>query len=96
MSWRSASPARSSDRSCTSIAVSRSRSAAQVNAELIEQPTAHPPVQLEGIGLPAGAVQRQHQLRVQSLVKGVLPGKGLEFRYQRRVSPSEAGRRQVT
>jgi hypothetical protein len=39
-----------------------------VDAELVGQDTSHHLVGGQGVGLPAGAVQAQHQLRVKRLL----------------------------
>jgi hypothetical protein len=39
-----------------------------IDAELVGQDTPHDLVGGQGVGLPAGAVQAQHQLRVEGLL----------------------------
>jgi hypothetical protein len=50
-----------------------------VHAELVGQVPAGSPVRLEGVGLPAGPVQREHQLGVQPLPKRVSADQRVEL-----------------
>jgi hypothetical protein len=49
------------------------------DAELVDEPAPQPTVGGEGVGLPSGAVERQHQLRPQPLPEGVLGGELLQL-----------------
>jgi hypothetical protein len=57
-----------------------------LETELVEEARSRPAVRLESVGLPASAVQRQHQLGDEALVQRVLSDKLFELGYQRRVS----------
>ena len=52
---------------------------ARVEAEVLHQRVPRAPVGLERVGLAPGAVQREHQLRVQALAVGVLGREALEL-----------------
>jgi hypothetical protein len=54
----------------------------RVDAELLDERAASAPEDLEGIGLPATAVEREHQLAPQTLAKHVLCDQRLELRHQ--------------
>jgi hypothetical protein len=49
---------------------------ARFDAELIDQRAPDPPVDLQGVGLPAGPVQGEHQMPVQAFPKGMLLDEG--------------------
>ena len=52
---------------------------ARVQAEVLDQDVAGAAVGVERVGLAAGAVEGEHQLRVQALAEGVLGGEALEL-----------------
>ena len=52
---------------------------ARVQAEILDQDVAGAAVGVERVGLAAGAVEREHQLRVQALAEGVLGGEALQL-----------------
>ena len=59
-----------------------------LEAELVEQESPAAPVDLERLGLPTGAVQRQHQLAAQPLTERVLLDERFELR-DRLLVPAE-------
>ena len=59
--------------------------APRVEAEVLDQRRPHAPEGVERFGLPAGAVERQHQLRVHTLAVGMFGGQRLELADHRAV-----------
>ena len=55
---------------------------ARADAELLVEQVPQPLVGREGLLLPTGAVQRQHQLPVHGLLERKLPGQGLQLGHQ--------------
>jgi hypothetical protein len=55
---------------------------ARVDAEVVGEGLAQPVVRGQRVGLPAGPVQREHELPVDLLVERLLPGQPLQVRYQ--------------
>ena len=55
---------------------------ARLEPQLLPQPRSQGAVDLQRIRLPSGAVERQHQLPLQTLLKRVLSGECLELRHE--------------
>ena len=66
--------------------------AARVEPEVLDQRVAGAPVGLQRVGLAAGAVEREHQLRVQALAVRVLGGQALQLADDRRRGGRARGR----
>ena len=59
---------------------------ARLEPELVVQERPRPPVDLEPFGLPAAAVEREHQLRAEALAVGVLGDERLELGDERELA----------
>ena len=60
---------------------------AGIDPELVDERLSRDPVVLERLGLAAGPVQREHELRQQALAQGVLRDECLELRHELGVLP---------